>query len=328
MTTSLPPRLSVARLPTPIRLLERLSADLVPTRIWVKHDDETGGVLGGNKVRKLEYVVREAIDAGADTLITCGGIQSNHCRTTAALARRVGLDVVLCLRGQPPARLEGNLLLDHVLGANVRWLTPSEYETHDAYMATVADELRTAGKRPFVITEGASMPMGCFGYIEAAQEIAAFETEHSLRFDAIVCACGSGGTGAGLELGVRLTGRQTKVVHMAVCDDASHFRRKIAQLCADTNTRFDLGVTVSEAAIDVVDDHVGGGYGLASSEQLTHMTGVARREGLVLDPVYSGKAFFGLCRDLAAGKLIGREILFVHTGGLFGLFPFADALPR
>lgn len=340
MTFALPPRLRVAALPTEIRRLDRATARLreraphAPV-LFIKHDDDTGGVLTGNKIRKLQFAVSEAIGAGADTLVTCGGLQSNHCRATAVLARRMGMSVVLCLRtspatpGTPPGRLEGNLLLDRIVGAEIRWWTPQEYADNANGMAAVADELSAAGRRPFVIAEGCSMPAGCLGYVEAAQEIAHTEAATEVRFDAIVHAVGSGGTTAGLELGVRLFGLDAEPVGIPVCDDAAWFRPRIAALCAAASARYELDVDVPEAEIDLRDGHGGDGYGITRPEELASLLELARDEGVVLDPVYTGKAWHGMLAEIEAGRLReAKNVLFLHTGGAFGLQPHADALAR
>lgn len=327
MTFVLPPRLDVAALPTRIRVLERASARLHGPTLWIKHDDDTGGVWTGNKIRKLQFTVHEALDEGADVLVTCGGLQSNHCRATAALARRFGLDVVLCLRGEPPAHLEGNLLLDRVLGADIRFWTPEAYAANEAGMEAIADELRAAGRRPFVIAEGCSMPSGCLGYVEAAQEIAHAQQELGVRFGAIVHAVGSGGTTAGLELGVRLFGLDADPVGIPVCDDAAYFRPRIADLCEQAARDYELGVHVLASEIDLRDGHGGLGYGVTRPEELQSLLRLAREDGVVLDPVYTGKAWHGLLAEIAAGRFAGAEhLLFLHTGGVFGLAAHAGAL--
>ncbi|MCA9649076.1 MAG: D-cysteine desulfhydrase family protein [Myxococcales bacterium] len=322
-----PPRLDVASLPTRVRPLARLSKAWGGATLWIKHDDDTGTLLSGNKIRKLQYAVREAIDQGADTLVTCGGIQSNHCRATAALARRMGLRISLVLRGEPPATSTGNLLLDEVLGAEIEWVTPEQYRQHGAVMDQVAERLRAAGRRPYVIAEGCSMPVGSWGYIEAAREIADAEREHGLRFDAIVHAVGSGGTSAGLELGLRLCGLGAQLYGINVCDDASYFRERIAGLCAATAEIYGLPVTVPPHEIDLIDGYVGLGYGQTRPEELAALVMLARLEGVILDPVYGGKAFHALSQLWHAEPFARmHDVLFIHTGGLHGLYAHAEAL--
>jgi D-cysteine desulfhydrase len=324
-----PPRLDVARLPTPIARLPLLSEAWGGPAIWVKRDDQTDGVLTGNKIRKLQYVVREALDRGCDTLVTCGGIQSNHCRTTAALARQVGLQPVLLLRGEPPELPTGNHLLDLLLGAEIRWIDADGYRAHDAVMQEIAHELASKGRRPYVIAEGCSMPTGCWGYIEAAEEIAQAERDLGVRFDAIVHAVGSGGTSAGLEIGLRMFDLRTRLWGVPVCDDGEHFREVVANLCQETIERFALPLSLASEDLRFIDGYVGEGYGRSRPEERTTILEVARTEGLLLDPVYSGKAMHALRHELAGGCLSSaKNVLFIHTGGVFGLFAYAYAFTR
>ena len=324
---ALPPRLDLARLDTPIVKLERLSAALGGPTLWVKRDDQTGAAESGNKIRKLQYTVAEALRQGADTLITCGGLQSNHARTTVVVARRLGLDVELVLRGEAPQRLEGNLLLDAVLGATVHLFDAEAYADKDRIMAERAEALRAAGKRPFVVAEGCSMASGCWGYIEAMQEVAAWQHRNDVRFDAIVSGVGSGGTAAGIELGARLAQLDGQVVGVPVCDDEAFFRDKIGTLCAQATRDYDLPVDVPPEDIGLLGGYVGGGYGVSSEAERASLVELARTEGIVLEPVYSGKAFHALRSELK-GRFAGvRDVLFLHTGGVFGLAAYADALP-
>ena len=331
MNFRLPPRLELAQLPTPIALLERLSARWRGPRIWVKRDDDTGGVLSGNKVRKLAYVFREALAAGADVVVTCGGLQSNHCRATAVIARRLGLDVVLCLRGAEPPESEvpqGNYLIDRLVGAEVRFITAAEYQEHDRVMEEVARELARSGRRPFVIAEGASMPLGALGYVDACREIAESEKALGVRFDAVVHPVGSGGTSAGLELGVRLYGLEAKVWGVIVCDDESYFRPLIHRIALETIARYELPVSIEASEVGLIDGYVGGGYGECGPEAWAVIFDAGRLEGLVLDPSYTGKTLYALSRELAGPRFASAEnVLFVHTGGAYGLFPKAEKIP-
>lgn len=327
MSVDFPRRLDLAQLPTPILRLDRTSAAWGGPRLWIKRDDDTGGLLSGNKIRKLQYIVREALDRGADTLVTCGGLQSNHCRATAAVARRLGLDVVLCLRGEPGGALEGNYLLDRILGAEIRCVSAAEYERVDEIMAEIAADLERRGRRAHVIAEGASTATGAWGYIEACAEIAATQSAIGTTFDAIVVPVGSGGTAAGLVVGARLFGLGP-VVGMAVCDDAAYFRRKMIDIVRALEVDHGFATGLREQDIDVVDRWIGAGYGRASAEELAFQVEFARREGIVLDPVYTGKALYGLWRELEVGSRFSgaRDVLFVHTGGIFGVAPYADRL--
>ncbi|MCA9712211.1 MAG: D-cysteine desulfhydrase family protein [Myxococcales bacterium] len=324
---ALPPRLDVACLPTRIRPLDRLSAQWGGPRLWIKHDDDTGGLLSGNKIRKLQYAVRQALDQGADTLVTCGGIQSNHCRATAALARQLGLRVLLVLRGEPPGVATGNLLLDQVLGAQIHWVTAEQYRDNQAVMESLAEQERRAGHRPFVVAEGCSMPPGCWGYIEAAIEIAEAERALGVRFDAIVHAVGSGGTSAGLELGRRLLRLHAMIYGVNVCDDAAYFRDRIAALAVATAQQYALPVDVPPEEIELIDGYVGEGYGRSRPDELRQLLDLARLEGVVLDPVYTGKAMFALGREWGHPRFSSaKHVLFLHTGGIYGLLAHEAAL--
>lgn len=324
---SLPDRLDLARLQTPIIPLPRLSKQLGGPMLWVKRDDQTGATESGNKIRKLQYTVAQAMREGADTLITCGGLQSNHARTTVVVARRMGLGVELVLRGELPTRTEGNLLLDSLLGATLHLRDADAYADKDAIMQARAEALRAAGKHPFVVAEGCSMPSGSWGYIEAMKEVVSFERSQNLSFDAIVSGVGSGGTAAGIELGARLFEFGGQVVGVPVCDDEAFFRDKIGRLCAETARDYGLLVDVRPDDVGLLGGYVGGGYGVSSEAERESLVLLARSEGIVLEPVYSGKAFHALRSELA-GRFAGmKNIVFVHTGGVFGLAAYADALP-
>ena len=315
-------------MPTPVERLERLSAEL-GVNLLVKRDDLTGLELSGNKIRKLEFVLAEAVTQRATAIITTGGVQSNHCRATAIAARRLGLAPHLLLRtpdGKPPAEHDGNLLLDRLVGAEIRYITPDEYGDR-ALWERWADELRSAGERPFVIPEGASDGRGALGYAAMVDELCLQRDTGTLPGDAfpdaIVHACGSGGTAAGIALGVKARELRTRVVAYAVCDDVAYFEEKIDRIVGEAASMFD-GVPGPDAiSFEIVDDYKGIGYALSTAEELTFLRDVARADALLLDPVYSGKAFRGLVEDLRAGRRYepGSTILFVHTGGLFGLFP-------
>ncbi len=321
-----PRKVSLARLDTPLQRLDRTSAAL-GVEVLVKRDDLTGAELSGNKVRKLEYLMAEAQDQGADVVITCGGEQSNHCRATAMGAARLGLASVVILRTDDPARppaATGNILLDRLAGAEVRWISRPDWARRNELLVAEADRQRAAGRRPYVIPEGGSNALGSWGYVAAAQEIADDLATLPARPTTIVYACGSGGTGAGLILGAKLAGlagRGVSVAGVNVCDDRDYFVRAIGRICTDFVERWPVGVTVSADDIVLVDGHVGRGYALSRPEELATIRDLARRDGVILDPVYTGKAFHGVVTELARDRArFGERIVFVHTGGLFGLF--------
>ncbi len=326
------PRLRLAHLPTPLEKPARLSASL-GLDLWVKRDDATAGPESGNKIRKLEYLFAGALAAGADTVVTCGGIQSNHARATALLAASLGLRAVLLLRTLDPtldpakAPLSGNVLLDRMAGAELRLITPAQYRERNQLMGEVAAELAKGGRRAYVIPEGGSNALGSLGYVEAMAEVRRQldAGEGGGRpFDVIIHACGSGGTAAGVALGAAKHEVAGEVRAMAVCDDAAYFEAAIGRIVAEARA---LDPSLGEPARLVVDDRSKGpAYAVATDEQKATLVDVCRLSGLVLDPVYTGKAFHGLkrCRDL--GELGGGRVLFLHTGGVPGLLAQAEDL--
>jgi len=308
--------LDLARLPTPLERLARPSARL-GLDIWVKRDDLTGLALSGNKVRKLAWLLADARRRGATALVTTGGIQSNHCRATAASAARLGLRCVLLLRGTPPAgiALDGNLLLDAFFGAEVRWCTPEGYQQRDAHMADIAGELRAEGEVPCVIAEGGSSGLGALGFARACDELRAQAPDGG--FDSVVCPVGSGGTLAGLAMG----GLRGRVLGIAVCDDAPTFRQRVREIAAEAAP---LGLELPPAGPDtwdVLEDWRGPAYGETTPAAWRQHAAFSRETGLLLDPVYTGKAWAAV-EDLAVRDpaRLGPRVLFWHTGGAYGLF--------
>ena len=323
MMFKFPPRIQLATLPTPIQKLERLSEQWGGIEIYVKRDDLTGMALSGNKIRKLEFVIAEARNQGADLLITCGGIQSNHARATAVAATKLGMKSYLVLRGQQGGETDGNLLLDFLVGAKVKYITPEDYSTRvDEIMTELAEELKKDGYHPYVIPEGASNELGAMGYLAATEEIVMQLQKLKLEIDYLVCADGSGGTHAGLLLGQKFYNQNYQVVGVNVCDDEAYFVDKINQISEKSIDRFNLIVDFKKEDIEIIDGYVGEGYALNRQEEIDFIGLVAITEGLILDPVYTGKALFGVRDQISKGRFKkGEKILFIHTGGLFGLFP-------
>jgi D-cysteine desulfhydrase len=319
-----PPSVALARVPTPVEPLERLSEE-TGIELDVKRDDLTGLALSGNKVRKLEFLLAAAHDARCDTVITCGGIQSNHARATAVAGVKLGLAPHLVLRGEPPAVLEGNLFLSRLCGATVRYITREQWAKRDEIMREEAAKLLASeSRRSYVVPEGGSNALGAFGYIRCAEEIALAERERGRPYDYVVCATGSAGTQAGLIAGKILVHRPWRVLGFAVCDSREYFAGRVEQILLDLTTHYGLHLPEAEAAYDCQDGYVGAGYALSRPEELDTIREVAEAEGLFLDPTYTGKAFHGLLREVHAGRIPrGSRVLFVHTGGLFGLFPKA-----
>lgn len=315
----------LARLPTPLQPLHRASQRWGRGhRLWVKRDDLTGCTLTGNKVRKLEFITAYAQDNGFDTLITCGGIQSNHCRATAFAGAELGIPVHLLLRGEPAGPATGNLLLDRLAGATVNCYPVREYVTEiDALFAQWADHYASLGRRALVIPTGGSDGIGIWGYLAACEELREDLSEAGIESVHLVTATGSGGTQAGLTLGVAVHGLPATVWGVNVCDDERYFLDKVV---ADVEhwTRTFPGTPTIAVQPRVLDGYVGEGYARAGPEIFNLIAELGALEGLVLDPVYTGKAFHGMLREIEAGRFEGcRDIVFVHTGGVFGVFPQA-----
>jgi 1-aminocyclopropane-1-carboxylate deaminase/D-cysteine desulfhydrase-like pyridoxal-dependent ACC family enzyme len=310
------PRLPLAFAPTPVDDLPRLRDALgCGARLLVKRDDAIPFGFGGNKIRKLQLVAAQALAEGADTLITTGGIQSNHARATASIAARMGLSCVLVANGTPPPRPTANALLDRLLGADVRYV--DSREARAPAMSDVAEELRRRGRHPFVIPLGASTPLGAAAYALAVAELLAQVAEP----DAIVLSTSSGGTQAGIIAGCRLHSLSTRVIGISADDPADAIARELLRILAGIE---ELAGCRSGALVDgeieVDDRFVGGGYGIATTESTEAIELCARREALFLDPTYTAKGMAGLIRRVRGGEFAAGTVVFWHTGGQVGLF--------
>lgn len=310
-------RFHLAHLPTPIQFMPRLSDEL-GIQLYVKRDDLTESIGSGNKIRKLEYLLHDAIHQNADTLVSCGGIQSNHCRAVAWAAARNGLSCMLALRGEKPVEIEGNLLLDRILGADVRFFSVEDFKNIQDIENTVVDELRRNGNRPYWIPMGGSNATGSLGYIQMIREAAAFP----VSFDHLYVALGSGGTFAGVWLGCHHAGIQPRIHGIAVCDDRAYFVAEISRIQREFQEVYGMKVDFEGIGQAIDDRHVGVGYALNTPSELEQLVHFASCEGLVLDPVYTLKAFLGMVDHIRSGAVEkGQNVLFVHTGGHSGLFP-------
>jgi D-cysteine desulfhydrase len=322
-----PVRLTLAHVPTPLEPLTRLPA-LGGAEVWIKRDDLTGVALSGNKVRKLEFLAADALERGADTLITCGAVTSNHARATAVVAARLGLHSHLLLRGEDERPRRGNLLLDTLLGSSLEFITSEQWQARDALMATAAERLAAEGRRGYVIPEGGSNHLGAMGYAIGVAELLEQEQELGLRISRIVHAVGSGGTTAGIALGLAAAGREeVDVVGVAVCDDAAYFNDAVARIADSTVAAGYVPSPIRRRTRwRILEGFKGEGYGIASPDGIELIQEVARHEGVFLDPVYTGKAFAGMLAELGNSAPSGGATVFLHTGGIFGLFSFADQL--
>lgn len=325
MKLKLPEKIELARTPTPIERLENHLHGIEDYDIFIKRDDLTGSILQGNKIRKLEYFIPLCREQNADILITCGGLQSNHCRAVACLSAIKGLKSYLLLRGNKPQLPQANYLLDKLVGAEIEFVTPGEYAHIDEIMSDRAKRLKSRGLIPFIIPEGGSNAIGLCGYFDCYREIHNQMEEMNLTFDFIFTATGSGGTYGGLTAGTKYYRDRAKVIGINVCYTADHFVNRIFGYLKDFEKKYCTGLDFRRSEINIVDGYVGAGYALSRNEELAVISKMAQSCGLLLDPVYTGKAFFGML-DLLRKKVIpsGSKILFMHTGGLWGLMAIGD----
>lgn len=315
----LPEKISFANLPTKIEKLERLSEEL-GKEIYIKRDDQTGTEISGNKIRKLEYAVKEAINNGCNYLITCGGIQSNHARATAAVARKLGIEVYLVLRGNENGEVEGNYFLDKMLGAKIKLVAPEEFNSNvENIMENIKEDLIKEGYKPYIIPMGASNGVGSLGYCEAMEEILQQEKELDIKFDAIVTTIGSGGTYAGLYYANYIKDNDATVYGINICDDAEYFKDIVLKLFKGISIYTGEEIHIDKKDIDILDGYIGNGYALSKENEIEFIHKLAKLEGIILDPVYTGKAMHGLVEEVKKGTFDKhKNILFIHTGGIFG----------
>jgi D-cysteine desulfhydrase family pyridoxal phosphate-dependent enzyme len=324
MLTDHLPRIRLGHLPTPLHEMPRLSRALGGPRLFVKRDDLTGLATGGNKTRKLEFSVAEALRRGADTLVTLGAVQSNHARQTAAAAAACGLRCVIVLRGHAPAVATGNLLLDHLLGARI--VFSGERSREQVAEEVVAAE--TAERhRPYLIPVGASDEVGAAGFVAALEELNSQVDDLRLRVDRVVFASSSFGTQAGLCVGAKALGFKAQLAGIAIEDKREELQAAVAAIAARLASRMGLETSVAPAEVIGYDSYLGGGYAVLGEPEREAIQLAARHEGILLDPVYTGRAMAGLI-DLVRRRDVGADetIVFWHTGGTPALFAYAEEL--
>ena len=320
------PHVPLAQLPTPLEPLPRLSAELGGPRIWVKRDDQTGLAMGGNKVRKLEYLLAEARELGAEIVLTTGATQSNHCRQTAAAAARLGLDCELLIEHRFPDWSDdyqhgGNLQLDRLLGASVLDFDRGTDTTVE--MERRADELRAEGRTPYIVPLGGSNVVGALGYRTAAVEILRQADERGFEPNEIVHATASGGTQAGLVAGLAIKRSEVPLLGISAGAAESYLGPIVRSLAEGVFAHIGIERSLGPHAVVIDDSHVGEAYGIPTEEMHEAVTLCARFEGLLLDPVYSGKAMAGLVHHVRAGRWsAGDDVVFIHTGGTPALFAY------
>lgn len=322
------PRVELGFFPTPIDELPNLSREIGVT-LRMKRDDYSGFGGGGNKVRKLEFLLADALAQNARVLITTGGHQSNHARMVAAAARRFGMEAVLVLRGDAPKDYQGNLLLDRLLGATLEFLDPTDYfHLIEGRMAAHADIARAAGKTPYIIPLGGANPLGALGYVRAVEEMDAQLKEAGRSAPDIIAApASSGGTLAGLHVGVRKYWPKTKIVGVSVSRAAAWFQERIAAMVNDCAALLGWEQGFKPTDIWIEDGFVGTAYGVPSPGGVATINRVAQSDGVLLDPVYTGKAMDGVTALIGSGAIArDADVLFIHCGGSPALYPFAKIL--
>ena len=322
------PRIALANLPTPLEKAERLTAawrgPMGGPTIWIKRDDLTGFGLSGNKVRKLEFHLAAALESGADTIVTCGAVQSNHCRATALAAAKVGLRTVLFLRspdGEPPMEATGNHFLQLLAGAQCRFITPAEYDERNAIMERAAADLGTA----WVIPEGASDALGALGFVSAMHEIAPQLHEHAIEHPIIWHASSSAGTTTGMVRGAQEIGLDVEIIGSSVGDTAGEVTEHIQALLTESDSLY--GHRSGDVKWRIIDDYIGRGYGLTTPEELATQVEATRLTGLLFDPAYTGKLIHGLKQEIDQGRFTtDDDVIFWHTGGGFATLAHSDLL--
>lgn len=308
------PRIHFAHLPTPVETMPRLEEALHGPHLLVKRDDQTGLAFGGNKTRKLEFLLAEAQVAGADTLITAGALQSNHCRQTAAAAAKFGFECTLVLVGIPPAQATANLLLDQLFGAQIVW---AEKTQRDLILKETFKKARAQGRRPYLVPYGGSNPTGALGYAFAMQEYIG----QGRKSDWIVFASSSGGTQAGLVLGAAVFGYPGKVLGISVDEPQADLQERVASLASETSEQMGARLNITRDDVLVNADYAAPGYGVLTGVEREAIQLFAKYEGLLLDPVYTGRAAAGLIDLIRKGFFKKEEtVLFWHTGGQPALF--------
>jgi D-cysteine desulfhydrase family pyridoxal phosphate-dependent enzyme len=314
-------RFPLALLPTPLVEAPRLRRALDGPRIYFKRDDLTGFGFGGNKVRGLEFFLADALAQQADVIVTGAGPQSNHIRATAAAARVAGLDVVAVVHDSRPSEPQGNLLLDALLGVELRFTNDPNRALVDVRIDEVAAELRAAGRRPYTIPRGGASALGALGYVECVRELSAQAQAQGLHIDRLVLATGSCGTQAGLLAGLHVHGVRIGVLGITVSRPVPECLERVTRIAQAAGRLMGHALELAVDEVVVRDGFIGPGYGIPTAEGTDAIRLVARTEGIFLDPTYTGKAMAGLIAEVRAGRL-GRDetVVFLHTGGEPGLF--------
>jgi len=323
------PRIELGHLPTPLEAMDRLSDALGGPRIWIKRDDATGLAAGGNKTRKLEFLLGQAQQEGADTIITFGAIQSNHARQTAAACAKAGLECHLILGrsvnwNNPHYETSGNILLDKLLGATIHYIEPDDRGNKHA---SLLETLTVKGKNVFTIPTGGSNKTGALGYVQCVEELIVQCKSYKIQPDKIFFASASGGTQAGLIAGSIAHDSPWDIIGINVYEkNASKFDKRINKLATETAAGNPLNASISASKVIVDHRHLGNGYGIPTPETIEAINLLAQTEAVILDPVYSGKGMSGLIHQVRNDELSGADdVIFIHTGGIPSLFVYENA---
>lgn len=318
-----PPRFQLAMIPTPLEVFSLTPEPGSGIEIFIKRDDQTGSELSGNKIRKMEFVLYDLVSKKSDIIVTCGGVQSNHCRVVAALAARVGLDCELILKGRSTSLPDGNFLMDKLFKARIKFVTEGEYEQNiDGILMKRAKALKKRGRRPYIIPEGASTSAGIWGYFLAGLELRKQLDKAGVKADYIACAVGSGGSYAGLYLASLYLKWPVKILGFAVCRNTDYFKNKIISLTEQFLDDYKLNLKPKPSEIFIDDNYIGPGYAKIGRMEAGFIKDVAANSGIILDPAYTAKSMIGLFNYIVEKKIRKKSVVvFIHTGGLLSIFP-------
>ena len=337
------PRVALAHLPTPLESLGTLSHRLGGPSVYMKRDDQTGLAFGGNKARKLEFIMADVVEERADSVVTWAGVQSNWCRQVAASASRLGKRAVLVLLKRPglPAEEDGNLLIDRIFDADIRMVETSgekgflRFENVREFVEPVVKEEELAGRKTYLAPIGGSLqegsmsrPLGSLGYVVAFAELLEQAKAQGFAPKAVVLATGSAGTQAGLLAGAKLLSPDTRIVGISVAGSAEVISGYVKEIAGAVLEEFGVTGGASDEDVVVFDDYLGDGYGILNEKITDAIKLLARTEGVLLDPVYTGKAMGGFLDLVGKGYFGGDEVVFLHTGGTPALFPYREAILR
>ncbi|MFW9927398.1 MAG: 1-aminocyclopropane-1-carboxylate deaminase/D-cysteine desulfhydrase [Candidatus Thorarchaeota archaeon] len=318
------PRERLAFLPTPLHRLKNLGESIGLNQLWIKRDDQTGAAFGGNKTRKLEFVVGDAIANKADTLVTVGGVQSNHCRQTAAVAAAMGLRCILLLGGEEPETYTGNLLLNRFMGAEMKFFPDESYITLNTRMDEIMNTLTEFGLNPYAIPAGAAMPVGVIPYAKAMEELKDQFELHNTFPEKLIVAVGTGGTQAGMIIGAHMLNLDVDIIGVTVSESTEEMQTKVKNLIDRTVETYPE-IDSFKPKIHIDDSFLGKGYGVLEEGVVSAIEMFAKMDGIILDPVYTGKAGFALIRKALAGDISADSpTLFYHTGGQPALFTYSE----